>query len=156
MLFELINPSDPYTFEAASIEVAGFVACMLSPGFGARCLEKDSDESTPILFGWDEWFESRGIDSDWVDAHRDGIADAFDSFLIGSTEQRVDIEEAMAAMTPEAREKYRAERQDRNRSSMNQIGEAAYEYAKQFRAKPSKQGAKVKARRPRSSKDAGG
>ena len=34
-VFELINPSDPYTFEAPSIEVAGVVAVLLSGGFGA-------------------------------------------------------------------------------------------------------------------------
>jgi hypothetical protein len=53
MLFELINPSDPYTFRAPSIEVAGAVACLLSSGFGAVCRDPGMDDlSTPVLFGW--------------------------------------------------------------------------------------------------------
>ena len=54
-IYELVNPSDPYTFEAPNIEVAGVCACLLSSGFGAR----GADESTPILFGWNAWLKDR-------------------------------------------------------------------------------------------------
>lgn len=53
ILYELINPSDPYTFLAPNVEVAGVVVAMLGTGYGAKPVEGDS-ESTPILFGWDE------------------------------------------------------------------------------------------------------
>lgn len=34
--YELINPSDPYTFKAPDIKIAAVVACLLSTSFGAR------------------------------------------------------------------------------------------------------------------------
>jgi hypothetical protein len=131
-VYRLINPSDPYTFKAPSIEVAGVVACLLSTGFGAES-EDDNDERTPVLFGWQEWLDDRGIDSKWVSEHSAEIADAYESFLIGGLHERADVESMLAALPPKKREKWRAERQDRHRTSLNQIGEAAYKMAKKFR-----------------------
>lgn len=133
-VYELINPSDPYTFEAPSIEVAGVVAAMLSTGFGAqRVGDEHLNESTPIMFGWDKWMTEHGIDDDWIELHRDEIADAFDSFLIGKFEDRQDVLDMLAELPEEKQEAWRARRQDRHRSSLNRIGEAAYEYAKRLR-----------------------
>ena len=42
-IYELVNPSDTYTFEAPNIEVAGVAACLLSTGFGARRVGDDVD-----------------------------------------------------------------------------------------------------------------
>lgn len=33
-VYELINPSDPYTFEAPNIEIAGAAVVLLSTAFG--------------------------------------------------------------------------------------------------------------------------
>ena len=134
-LWFLINPSGACTFRAASVEIAGCVANLLSPCFGARCMDPGFDESTPIMFGWKEWLDDRGIDSKFIDAHLLEIADAFDSFLIGDVKYRLDVESMLAALSEEAREKWRAERQDRYRSSVNKIGEAAYKYADKLRKK---------------------
>lgn len=135
MLFELINSSDAYTFRAESIEIAGLSACMLSSGFGARQIDNGDEEgeATPILFGWDEWLKERGIDEAWIDAHRSEIADCYDSFLIGDAALREDIEAMLAELPEEKREAWRASRQDRHRSSMNAIGERAYELAQTLR-----------------------
>ena len=135
-LYELINPSDRYTFYAPSIEVAGVVVCQLSPSFGAK--EIGGDEQTPILFGWDDWLENHGIDKKWVEVHLTEIADALDSFLIGGPNERADVESMLAMLPEEKREEWRAQRQDRHRSSKNQIGEAAYAYAKAIRKKLAK------------------
>lgn len=132
-LYELINPSDRYTFYAPNIEVAGVAVCQLSTNFGAK--EIGGDEQTPILFGWGAWLESRGITSEWVDSHLSEIADALDSFLIGGPAERADVESMLAELPEEKRVAWRAKRQDRHRSSMNQIGEAAYAYAKAIREK---------------------
>lgn len=134
MLYELINPSDRYTFEAPSIEVAGAVAVLLSEGFGAKPVHGDG-ETTPILFGWNAWLKDRGIDEAWIKSHCGELADAYDSFLIGGANERADVESMLAMLPPEKREQWRAERQDRHRSSLNQIGERAYQLAKRFRAK---------------------
>ncbi len=50
-LYNLINPSDPYTFYAPNIKVAGVTASMLSPMFGAEPADGEGD-STPMIFGW--------------------------------------------------------------------------------------------------------
>lgn len=131
-LYELINSSDPYTFYASSLEVAGACACLLSSGFGARDVS-DESQRTPILFGWDEWLENRGINETWLDSHAKEIADAFDSFLIGSPKNRADVESMLEMLTEDKRKQWRDDRQNRNRSSLSRIGEAAYEYAEKFR-----------------------
>lgn len=133
--YELINPSDPYTFIAPNIEVAGVVAALLSTSFGARAIDPPAEdgETTPILFGWNEWLNDRGINDEWTKAHAGEIADAFDSFLIGNINKRKDVEEMLALLPAEKREEWKASRQDRHRSSMNQIGEAAMQNAKNWR-----------------------
>ena len=138
MLYELINPSDPYTFHAPSLEIAGVCAVLLSTGYGATPLEGDSDETTPILFGWKEWLDARGIDDAWMIAHYSEIADAYDTFLIGGEKERKDVESMLAMLPEEKREEWRAQRQDRHRSSLSAIGERAYKYAKHFREKVGK------------------
>ena len=50
MEYELINPSDPYTFIAADYETAVLAVFCLGPAYGAR--PKDGGEDVPIfLFG---------------------------------------------------------------------------------------------------------
>lgn len=133
-IYELINPSDPYTFEAGSIEVAGVAAATLSTGFGAQEVGcEDEGESTPVMFGWDEWLKEHGIDSDWIAAHRTEIADALDSFLIGNPADRQDVEDMLAELPPDKQESWKARRQDRHRTSMNQIGESATNLARRLR-----------------------
>ena len=56
-IYELINPSDPYTFEAPDIVIAGLTAVLLSPSFGAKRADEEVDESTPVFFGWEEWLK---------------------------------------------------------------------------------------------------
>ena len=132
-VYELINPSDPYTFEAPNIEIAGVAACLLSSGFGAEDLTPGSDESSPVLFGWEEWLKARSIDEAWVKTHAIEVADALDSFLIGDLADREDAGEVLRLLPEDEREAWRSQRQDRRRISMNKIGEAAYAMAKRFR-----------------------
>jgi len=140
-LFTLINPSDPYTFKANSIEIAGVCACWLSPSFGAECMEGDR-ETTPIIFGWDEWLDDRGIDSAWMKEHALEIADALDSFLIGDANFRADVESIMEMLPEEKQQEWRDKWQERQRTSMNQVGERAYALAWQLRANVEAEGAK--------------
>lgn len=133
-VFELINPSDPYTFVAPSLEVAAVCAAMLSTGFGARQVDPPADETSPVLLGWDEWLADRGIDRRWIEAHESELADAFESFLIGNLADRRDVEEALALIPAESREAWRARRQERHRTSINDIGESAYRWARRLRS----------------------
>jgi len=134
-LYELINPSDCYTFRAPNLKIAACCAVLLSSSFGACCVDPGCEkERTPVLLGWSEWLAEQGIDNDFVAEHSLEIADAWDSFLIGNAAQRRDIEEILALIPDEdARKKARDDRQDRNRSSMCKIGEAAYQNAEAYR-----------------------
>lgn len=140
-LYELINPSDPYTFEAPNIKVAGIVALLISSGFGANRVGDDIEETSPVLLGWDEWLKDNDIDKVWIDNHRAELAQAFDSFLIGGLHDRQDVVDMLEELPPEKQEAWRAKRQDRRRTSINQIGERAYELAKVYGTTPdSKEG----------------
>ena len=99
-IYELINPSDPYTFEAPDLLVAGVAAYLLSSGFGATRVSDEVEESTPVMFGWREWLDSHGIDAAWMKNHHLEVADALDSFLIGDANGRVDVQ-SMLAVLPE-------------------------------------------------------
>lgn len=44
--YEFINPSDPYTFNAPSIEIAAAVVLQLSPSYGAVERGVDKAQST--------------------------------------------------------------------------------------------------------------
>lgn len=134
-IYNLINPSDSYTFEAPDLTTAGVAAYLLNEAYGAQRIDVDEQERTPVFFGWDEWLKERGIDEPWIKAHATELADVFDSFLIGSYQERLDIADAMAMMSDEKREEFRAKRQDRRRTSMNKIGERAYNLAAFLRKK---------------------
>lgn len=64
MRFELINPSDPYTFEADNMLIAAVAVCLLGNGrYPADALGEDANLSNNVpafLFGGhDEWFTAR-------------------------------------------------------------------------------------------------
>jgi hypothetical protein len=134
ILYELINPSDPYTFYAPSIEIAGVAACMISPSYGAKPVANEG-ESSPVLFGWAEWFREHGINSQWVATHADEIAEALDSLLIGGSGARADVEALLDALPEEEQADWIRQRQARERSSMNDIGGRAYALAANLRKK---------------------
>lgn len=131
-LYELINPSDPYTFYAPSVEIAGLAAAMLSPSFGASPADGEG-ESSPVMFGWNEWMKQKGINEQWVEANKLEIADALDSFLIGKAERRADLESMLELLADDKKQEWIDKRQERNRTSLNKIGETAYKLAEQLR-----------------------
>ena len=133
-LFRLINPSDPYTFYAPSIEVAGLAVCMLSPQYGAAQVGGENPEQTPIMFGWDLWLQDRGINQQWIGEHQLEVAAALESVLIGDPGERRDLDELQKRMTAEEWTEYIAERHDRLRTSMNDIGGFAHALAARLRA----------------------
>jgi hypothetical protein len=94
MRFNLINPSDPYTFEADDFEVAAVAVCLLGNGkYPADALGDDADKGNNVpafLFGGhDEWFESRFGASYEATADRvlkdrsDALARALESVTLG-------------------------------------------------------------------------
>ncbi len=128
MEYELINPSDPYTFIAADYETAVLTVFCLGPAYGAK--PKDGGEDVPIfLFGGAvEWYvEEFGRSPDEGLAEKtQAVADALSSFMLGGFEERRRYEAALAAIDdPEKKARFVDEWQD-GCSSLNNIGARAH------------------------------
>lgn len=136
MEYELINPSDPYTFIAEDSETAALVVFSLSPAYGAHPKD-EGNEGVPIFIfgGGAEWYrETFGRTPDeGLLAKKNAVADALDSMMLGGFEDRKRYHAALDSITdPEKKEKFIAEWQD-GRSSLNDIGTFAHALAKRIR-----------------------
>lgn len=145
MICELINPSDPYTLEIepGAFDAAALAVWLVGRGaFGLKTVGVSVSEyqSTPVLFGWQEWARGRYLPSvdAYLAAHRREIAAACDSVMIGSVDIRQAFVTAIRYMAPERVREYRAEIYDQQRTSLNRIGEAFWAYADKLRANETK------------------
>lgn len=142
-LWELINPSDPYTFRARSTQAATVAMLFLSH---LACGGKPVDpacglERTPMCpFGLTEEGMRRvladeGISDldEWLKEHREEVAEVLESVEIGRPEEQEELAEATSLMSPEDAAEYRAKWRDKRRSSMNNIGARAQRLAEMFR-----------------------
>ena len=132
MQYELINPSDPYTFLADNKEIATLTVFCLSTMYGAK--SQDGKEEVPIfLFGGSqEWYiqEFGRTPDEGLKAEKEKVAKALMSFMLGGFEDRRRYEAALDAITDEQkREKFIALWQD-GRSSINDIGTVAHNRGK--------------------------
>lgn len=130
--YELINPSDPYTFLADDFETAALVVFALGTGYGAR--SQDGGEEVPIFIfgGAAEWYaEKFGRDPDaGITAKMTQLSEALGSMMYGSFEDRRRYTAALEAITDtEKREKFIADWQD-GISSLNNIGGYAHKLGK--------------------------
>jgi hypothetical protein len=143
-LYEIINPSDPYTIEAPSLDVA-FVACLfLGTGqYAFKPLDEDGEEIPLFIFGgmeaWcaehlEEGFEAVVTRVTTEPAKRKELADCFDSCLIGRREDRNAYRAGLELIDdPAKREQWRDRWHDDRRSSLNNIGARAFEMASKLR-----------------------
>ncbi len=128
MLYELINPSDAYVFEAQTEEVAVLTAWLLSPSYGARA--KDSE----TCFGIPEFMDDPKMEFETrygrtpveaVMALRLEIAAAMESMILGNFKDWPLYQEAYGAIDDaKKRLNFKARWQER-RTSMNDIGSEA-------------------------------
>lgn len=126
-VFEIANPSDKYTIKGPFMACAIAVAMLGNGSYGI--------EGTPILFGWDEWLKGKGIEDlgAHIDKHNTEIAAALDSVLMGDERDREEVDATLRRIPPDQHEAWLAERHDRRRSSMNDIGRRARELASRVR-----------------------
>ncbi len=128
MLYELINPSDPYVFEAEDFETATLTVFALSTAFGAK--PKEGEEVPVFIFGGSrEWYIGRfgRTPDDGMAAKKTAVADALGSFMYGHFEDVRRYNAALSAITdPEKKLKFIDEWQD-GCSSVNNIGGVAHE-----------------------------
>lgn len=132
MEYELINPSDPYTFIADDLEVAALAVFALGNMFGAKA--KSDDTKVPVFLFSDphEWFFENFNHSieDGLESRKIAVANALGTFMLGTFEDRRRYEAALQTITdPDKKESFKAEWQD-GRSSMNDIGSYAHNLSK--------------------------
>lgn len=137
MIYELINPSDTYTLSANDFLVAAAVALLLGQGAYGLCNESGEIVMPIMLFGDTNEFvaEKYGDIDEWVVQHLEPLAECFDSVMTVGFSDRAEFDLKMQELEPSEALRYRAELHDRNRSSMNDIGYRAWEYAKIARRK---------------------
>jgi len=148
MLYEIINPSDAYTFNADSFGVA--VAAMLMVGegkIGARPVglgvPEDAPEMGPLFLmseaQLDEWFKEKvGFPleelSKFVDDNALKIASALESVVIGDQRGReLYLAKLMQIEEEDQRNAFKARWHDKHRSSINDIGKYCWAAGKGIR-----------------------
>lgn len=150
MLYEIISPSDAYTFEADEFAVATVAMVLLGEGkIGAKPIGEGSEGAPElpsfVLGGADEWFEKNlwPVEQmgDFLAQNWAKVADALDSVVIGEVLDRSLFLSAMDRIDPELQEAFRIEWHDRKRSSVTEIGRVAWEMAKTIRERRAENGA---------------
>lgn len=138
MLFDIINPSDPYTMKADSLLTAAVAICLLGEGKLA-IKQLDGDANVPIFLfgGHDEWFTKnlggtfQAVLNNVTDSPE--LADCLDSVLLGGQEERQQFEQELQLLEPEQRDEYRNLWHDERKSSDNDIGRRAWRMAQHLR-----------------------
>jgi hypothetical protein len=142
MLYEIVNPSDPYTFEAPTFEIAAVAIVLLAEGqLGVKPVGDDPEDARELpllLFDSDgKWFEENLFPlekiGDFLDKHSEEIAAALDSVVIGGELDRSLFLTALARQEDDTKEAYRVAWHNKKRSSINDIGRSAWEMAKGIR-----------------------
>ena len=132
--FDLINPSDPYTFLADDLETAALVVFSLSTMYGAE--SKDGDINVPvfILGGAIDWYKEQfnRTPDEAIECKREEVAAALASMMYGSFEDRRRYTVALELITDEEkRTEFIEEWQDAH-SNLNDIGTYAHNLAKKM------------------------
>lgn len=138
MLYEIINPSDKYTLEAESHEIACIACVFLGRGQYSLEPQDGSDLGCPFfMFGNDpdQWWKEtfgRTLSEALDGCDKAELAKCLESVLLGSYEDREVYDAAIAAIDDaEKAEAFRRKWHDK-RSSMNDIGGNARRLAVHF------------------------
>ena len=137
--YELINPSDPYTFLAKTKESAALTVCLLGTMYGASPKDDNEEKRIPLfLFGGaEEWYRKefgRSTEAG-LKAEKQNVADALLSFMYGSFEERRRYDAALNAITDEEKKKVFMEEWQDGRTSMKNIGEYAHQLGEKLKGK---------------------
>lgn len=132
MIYELINPSDPYTFKADTYEIAALTTLCMGVSYGAK--PQTGDNEVPVLLFGDpeKWYKKNfnrtveeGLKANW-----EKVAEALSSMLYGDFDDRSVYESAMEAITDEDKQKAFSESRHNRQSSLNDIGSYARQLGK--------------------------
>lgn len=132
VICEIINPSDAYTIDATDKAAACAATLILGCGkYGLRG-EQGEDVMGIFLFGGHDEFwkkEFGGTVAEYLTAHKPEVRRALESVVIGTFSDRRFFFETIEALTQDQRQKWVEKWNDRKRSSMNDIGGRARNYA---------------------------
>ncbi len=138
MLFEIINPHDPYTMEAPDLEIAAVAIAILGGGqYGLKELSGDKSGEVPVFLigGHDEWFVKQfGRDFaatlDIVATNRrDALVKSLASVWIGDAASRRHYNENTVGLSEEEFDIFIAQHHDIKRTSTFDIGHYAWSCA---------------------------
>lgn len=130
MILEIINPSDKYTIESEDWDVACVTGLILGKGqYGLR--EIDGDHEMPLFLfgGLEEWVEEefgKPLEDFMASVDKIEIANCLNGILIGD---RGDYMHGLGDKTGDEASAFWEEWHDRKRSSLNDIGAYARNYA---------------------------
>lgn len=142
--YDIINPSDACTFLAPDRDIALATLALLGEGdYGGRPLTRDGERVTeedraklevPIFLftgSYEAWWTANGWSEEPIEkiltARKPEVSEALRSCAYGDLEDRRTYESACAAITdPERLAKFKADWEDRRRSSMNRIVNRAW------------------------------
>ena len=132
--FELINPSDPYTFFAQNEEVASLIVFCLSTMYGAKSKDKTIEIPVFIFGGAKEWYFEKfnRTPDEGLESEKEAVKIGLNSFMYGSFEDRERYELALSLIDDEdKKEEFKIKWNDA-RSSINDIGTYAHKLAKKI------------------------
>lgn len=140
MLYNIVNPSDPYTIEASSLDVAAMTAILLGQGqYPFHALDGSENVPTFAFGGGDKWCDEQFKESLMemsnrvMDTKLSQVADCLDSVLYGDEKDRVEFLAETKDMNRQTFEATRILRHNDKISSMNDIGDRAYRMAAKLR-----------------------
>lgn len=137
MIYEIINPSDPYTLEAKSLKIASVANLLLGEGsYGLESEDVEKCKGSPIfLFGGaEEWFQKEFDQTikEIIDNNLLEIAKCLDSVLPMNISERKELQEENNHQKIDVHLK-REEILDKRRTSLNNIGQRAWNLAEKIR-----------------------
>jgi len=139
--YEIINPSDCYTFHAESDKTARLVTLLVGQG-DYECEKEDGETLGCLMFlmtsdefkkALNEMFPE-GLKG-FIATNKEEIIKALESVISFDRKERNTYDEALKALDPSKVEDFRAKVHDKNRSSLNDIGTYAWHLAKRMRDK---------------------
>lgn len=139
MHYEIINPSDPYTFLADSREAAALVIFLLGPAYAAEEEQGGDDTGVPLfLFGGaEEWYkETFGRSpAEGIEALESSVSAALESVMFGHFEDRRRYSAALDAIDDTEKRRRFIEKWQDGHSSLNDIGTRCHAYAEAIKKK---------------------
>lgn len=137
-IYTLINPSDPYTFEAPSDEIAALAVLLLGNGaYGAD--NEQGEQVVPVMLGQDygridRWYQDRfgRCLEDGLEALGRQAGDCLGTFFLGSVADYRSLVAVLAGMEDRQVRAFLRVWHSQHQTSTNNIGQVAHRLGRQL------------------------